>query len=248
MSLVHLARVKKGYASRIERVGTGDLLCDVETEDFQRMCRVQVFPGQWNTWLLYRTLRDDPNLDEIELTAKAVIARALGAKGPAALGGLGFHHVEVIVGEPTAGGAVPESIPDPFGPRQRVQSLRESCPGVPASLTPGAYIPVMVRFVYKGAPIDRPWLARKVLPGGVAIWCPTKADWLLDSVYLPLPEEPVPDEPTIPIPGIPDIDIDIPEDWDLDWEIVPQIVKETKSLLGYVIAGLGLLAVIALTT
>lgn len=199
--------------ARRPRVAAGALLCDVEPDEFRATCRIPLFPEQWNTWLVVRTLAHPGELDlsrgELEDMTRAVLRRwfAESASVPTHTAGM-IDNAKITVGAPIPAGA-PVEVPEELRARERLASLAD-CP-MPTRLRSGPYVPIVVQFVSRGVERDMPWPARRVVTGPLGIgafgsWCPVDADWLLESVWGPIPGEDVPDPPKT-LPGLPDVPV-----------------------------------------
>lgn len=241
--IVSLARARRPAR---RRVGTGDLFCDVDAEEFGRTCRVRLWPDEWNVWRMFvssEAVRDDESL--------IVAAVRKLAQDAARKAGGDVHDVEVTVGERTPSGRLPATFPAVFGERAQAQTWTKNCPDwfPPMRLRPGPYRSVALRFVYRhpgkaaGEPDSAPWPASRIGALGIKHYCPVDADFLLDSVWEPRPNESVPEKPTI-IPDFEMPELTVPEGELTLPDIGAGIASATWPLM--VLGGLVVVAAIAI--
>lgn len=218
------------------RARTGQVLCDADPEEFQKRCTIGLFPGEWNTWTLYRTLRDNPSKEELEQMTRNVLGWWF--KSSASIPGVTMGHadnLEIRIGEANQTEGL-----DTFGARDRLVTRSKDCPA-PLFLAPGDFIPIAVRFVYRGELRTMPWPARRVVWPGIATWCPLDADWILDAIWAPVPGEAVP----APKPGLPFLP-DVPAP-DIDMSGIGKRISEgVKAVATPLLAGIGAVLAIVL--
>lgn len=188
------------------RFRTGDLLCDIDSDEFARTCRVRLFPDNWNVWRIFINSQLSENPDTIATIAAVLVNNAIKD-----VGGI-LHDFEAVVSEPISAGQVPIQLPATFGDRRKSQDWLTNCDWPQTRLRSNVpWRSVAVRFVYRGASGNAPWPSMRVSSIGIKVYCPVEADALLDSVWEPIPDESVPDVPAV-LDDIPDSfpSIDIP--------------------------------------
>lgn len=233
-ALVALARKRRGRElggrRRAVRTGAEPMTCTIaDIEAFLEACQIPLYPGKWNTWLLLRTLTDEPEIGQVEATARAVLRWWF--KSSATWPGLtrgDVDNFELVVGEAQDPSTTPTPPVSPWGDRSR-SAHRQDCDQF-MTLKPGAYIPIWVRFVYRGQAQRMGWPVRRVFFPGIAISCPIEADWLLDSVYEPIADEEIP-EPTPGLPGLPDVPAP-------DLKPIGEAVAKVGKTIGWILAAL----------
>lgn len=172
-------------ANDFEPVNIGDFGCtDVDTEEWAKQNRVRLYRGKVNRWLLARTLRDNPDPDDIRSTLNAVMSKWFDGVGidPGLAAAL---ESEGIVGEVVDGvrivkaSRLPITIP---AIAERREDLKY--PPLPVINLENPAIFLDVQFNYRGLAESIAWPVRTA-PGifGVQLqssaMCPIGCDWLL---------------------------------------------------------------------
>lgn len=149
------------------------MACNYDKEAFKRSCPVIVKGESWNYWVLYRTLRDKANEDEIIDSAKAVLSKWLDEDL--------IRNVEIVVG-------TPDSLPDYSefgGGSKRLVVNRAQCSVLPTLNTAGnGYVPVYVKFYSDSVGnYQIAWPTyRQLAMLDFDRHCPFQTDWMLESV------------------------------------------------------------------
>lgn len=169
------------------------LLCPgIDVDKFKRECVAPIFPNMWNHWRLYRTTRDNPTDEEVKATALGFMLQIFKAFD---MGKVRHEDITVVPIDKQPG----ENPWNAHIVRHRGAGCLVEILLGHSDYAPG-YRTVYVRFVYRGSRTTIPWPVRKVR-AGFASWCPQDADWILDTIFAPSPEN-VPNEKDDPLlPG-----------------------------------------------
>lgn len=262
-----VARVRSGNGTT-DRDVVASVFCDVDPDEFKAACSIPLFPGKWNTWLLWVSVADDPDEETIRRMVKAALRTWFMES--ASLEGFTLGNVDTVeidFDPPAEFGAGVGGSPEVsrlLANRARLVRREDDCSETIA-LRSGQAIPVVAQFVYRGRQTRMPWPVIKIqrtgipTPGGLGMigegetlfgelaivrWCPTQADVILESVWRPLENESVPDEG----PGLPGL----PRDWrlpDIDKRITDAakgVSGEIQKILWPIAIGAVAIAVIAL--
>lgn len=154
----------------------------VDVEEWRKKNRVKLYPGKVNHWVLARTLKDNPDDDDLKQTLFAVMNKWFkGSPIDPALelssgGRAGNTDAIQIV-------AISRSLIDP----PAVMQTRDQLPYPPIpTVTAGPVVFIHVKFAYRGRQSSMPWPVR-TSPGWAGVQlqtsaqCPIDADWMLVS-------------------------------------------------------------------
>lgn len=193
-----------------------DVLCrSVDVEQWRQLCRMDLVPGEWNTWALVRTTSDGLPRDRLLDAARAALRFWFSAelgKSPVRIGNADNLELQPFSDNrlfPTIGEDRPADL---VGPLETIfDSDCARVPGFPEiRLDDGSILTetplvenltngVLVSFVWRGKAESMPWPALSA-PLGVSrvaagAWCPVNATWLATSRYsrpgVPVPPETV---------------------------------------------------------
>lgn len=147
--------------------------CAVDPVAWGEKNRVALSTGKKHEWVLARTTRDNPTVDEVIMTARAVLVKwfdGVALDTMFADAGKAVDDVVVV--------AVSERPPVPSNADQRRESL-DPVPLLAPSPVPPLY--VTVRFNYRGYAQSLPWpvWTATASPLRVDKLCPLSADWML---------------------------------------------------------------------
>lgn len=172
----------------------GDLNCSgVDIDAFEKACRIPLFPGQVNRWILRRTNRDEPSDRDVINSLRAVVSQFF--KRSSDFGPL-LDPSFVFKGTIRAGSADLVSIeqisraPIAFPTGERAVTLSDCAHPITirdeADKGPPVY--VEIRFAYRGQTQTMPWPVHKVPPVYLPINanCPAEADWAVVEVGTPV--------------------------------------------------------------
>lgn len=173
----------------------GDINCgDVDIDAFEKRCRIPLFKGKVNRWILKRTNRDDPSDQDIIQTLRGVMARFF--RGSSDFGQL-IDPVVIFKGTIRAGNAdlvniaeVSRDKPLSFPRAEQAATLSDCDAPITVRTDPdkGEAIFVEVEFAYRGGALSMPWPVHKVPPvfAPINANCPEEADWALVEVGKPV--------------------------------------------------------------
>lgn len=194
--------------------------CPTNTESFKTQCRIPLFRGKWNTWIVRRTLEDQVTRDDdLAKYVKATFYQWFKKADFKAQ----YHDVQV-----TDLTDWDKKETDPWGQvnwklkantLERVDSKlvknlgNMDCQNQPVPTVRGPKTTeVAVQFVYRGDQDSFPWPVWKAQVFDP--WCPVDADYVVAEVYegklIDKGGKEVPEPPaiSIPVPGIDPGDVD----------------------------------------
>jgi len=165
----------------IGRAYVGDLMCDADVDKFKKECKIPLFPNQWNTWIINRTLADNPSGEDRKQLTKNVF----------------YHWFKAVdageADEVTVTDLTDDSKPsnDPFGQQDdakrnelvknlKKRAKRGECAPVPTVKGPET-TQLAVQFVYRGSKKEMPWPVHKAQIFNP--WCPVNADYAVEEVF-----------------------------------------------------------------
>lgn len=162
--------------------------CDVNVEQWQKNNRVTLHRGKVNTWVLARTLRDRPDTEVIEDTARAVMSKWFY--------GMPLDHLYGDAGYAVDAVKVVASGPHRPPPMPGAQ-LRSKLDTIPLLRPEGGVAYVTLTFNYRGYDTSMPW------PVYTSNWsftregksCPIECDWMLLAASNPKADDPLPEAP-----------------------------------------------------
>lgn len=177
-------------------ISIGQIFCPTDTDEFLARCQIPLFQNQWNRWLLWRTLDDDPERETLRIYG--MNAMHFWFFGSAAIPGItsgNVRNLQILV--------TPEELEVEL--RGQIATSRATQFGCTPQLKKGPFAPVVAKFIYTGSQLTMNWPVRKVsyipgpglLPIPIITQCPVDADWILDTVYSPIPGELIPPVSTI---------------------------------------------------
>lgn len=168
----------------------------VDVETWQAKNRIKVYPGQWNVWVLYRTLGDNASFDDIVKSGFSVMDQFFPSNEKYGT----VDHVTVIPlwnydkPPPEAATNLYDEAVEQKAVAHLTRAERREDLESPPMLKSGAWAKLLVKFVYRGSAKTMPWPAHT--DQMYEPWCPTDADWIADVAYRPDTTLPVPAEPT----------------------------------------------------
>lgn len=162
--------------------------CSVDVAAWGERNRVSLATGKTQEWVLVRTMRDNPTIDSVVATARAVLVKwfaGMALDTQFADAGDTVDAIDVV--------AVSERMPVPSSSDLRRESL-DPVPLLAAS--PVAPLYVTVRFNYRGYATSMPWpvWTATVNPLRSSKLCPFDADWMLGWAKDPKSLELAPEE------------------------------------------------------
>lgn len=176
----------------------GDLGCaGIDVEKWRSNNRAPLYPGKMNRWLLVRTLRDNPDEEDVRLTLLAVFNKWFEGSP-----------IDPVL---TSGGGAPGPVDNISIVRSSraafqladVVRRREDLSTLPTVNASGGVFYLEVHFACRALAKDMPWPVRTA-PGvfGVQLAssseCPLNTDWMLSEVGKPTTEAP-PERPLVDV-------------------------------------------------
>ncbi len=186
--------------------------CDEDEEKFQETCAIPLLPNSWNTWLLARTVLDEPAMADLpqktETFLKWVFSKGTVYGRLFQSGEIDSVRVKVLG---TAESLIPQNVVNDLAAQKQVpiatldgcQKLWPGELGMRAQDGKTPFVLVLVSFVYRGTRTAMPWPASRGIAAGLspvtlpvltAEWCPADTDWLLTAAFSP-GDTPLPGRP-----------------------------------------------------